>query len=147
MTDEFTERLISREPVVVRRRVQWGECDPAGMVYSPRFADFAVSAYMWFQRVVVRPHLDDPKLALPLKAMSFEFHKTLKPDELFDMRVQVLSLRHRTFDLAIEAAGTDDTRRFSARLSPILIDQSTFASVSLPDRVREALERYRALAI
>lgn len=142
--DEFTERLICREPIVVRRCVQWGECDPAGMVYSPRFADFAASAYMWFQRVVVRPRLADPKLALPLKAMSFEFHKTLKPGDLFDMSVQVLALRRRTFDLAIDAAGTDGDRRFTARLAPILIDQTTFTSVPLPDGVRRALEAYRA---
>jgi acyl-CoA thioesterase FadM len=144
LTDEFTERLFCREPVVVRRCVQWGECDPAGMVYSPRFADFAVSAYMWFQGVVVRPHLADPKLALPLKAMSFEFHKTLKPGDVFDMRVQVLALRRRTFDLTIEATAGDGERRFSARLTPIFIDQATFTSVPLPDSVRRALEAYRA---
>ena len=39
---------------VVRRKVLFGECDPAGIVYTPRFADFSLEAVhqvfdLWFE--------------------------------------------------------------------------------------------------
>ncbi len=47
------ERLLCRSPVKVRRRVRWGECDPAQVVYTPRFADYLAAAYSWFARLVL----------------------------------------------------------------------------------------------
>jgi acyl-CoA thioesterase FadM len=142
MGDEFTEILLSREPVIVRRCVQWGECDPAGVVYSPRFADFAASAFLWFMRIVLRPSLADDNIGSPLKAMSFQFHATLKPGEFFDMRVLVGEVRHRSFDLCIDARGLAGEPRFSAQLSPILIDRRSFTSILIPERARQSLRHY-----
>jgi acyl-CoA thioesterase FadM len=139
---EFTERLLSREPIVVRRRVQWGECDPAGVVYSPRFADYAASAFMWFMRIVLRPALADERLGSPLKAMMFEFHKTLKPDEQFDMTVLVCAVRKRTFDLWIAATGIEGDDRFTAKITPIIINRATFTSVEIPTEAKVILRRY-----
>jgi acyl-CoA thioesterase FadM len=139
---DFTEVLISREPVVVRRRVQWGECDPAGVVYTPRFAEYAVSASLWFMRIILRPALADETLESPLKALSLEFHKTLKPDELFDMTVLVCVVRRRTFDLHIRATGIDGQDRFTGKVSPIIVQRDTFASVDIPAVARNLLHRY-----
>ena len=33
MIDSY-ESVVSRTPLVVRRRVRWADCDPAGVVYT-----------------------------------------------------------------------------------------------------------------
>jgi acyl-CoA thioesterase FadM len=139
---EFTERLLSREPIIVRRRVQWGECDPAGVVYTPRFADYMASAFMWFMRIVLWPALADETLRTPVKALSLEFHKTLKPEELFDMTVLVCGVRNRTFDLCIRGTGIEGDDRFTGKITPIIIKRDTFTSIELPSGAKELLLRY-----
>lgn len=143
--DQFTERLISKAPVTVRRRVLWGECDPAQVVYTPRFSDYLVSAAMWFTRTVVEtvpPGLHDAGLGTPAKAMSLEFHHVLRPNEFFDMTVSVTEIRERTFGLRVEARGIDDVLRFTGSITLIVIDRATFRSTPLPDHIREALSAH-----
>lgn len=146
--DEATERLVSRAPVRVRRRVLWGECDPAQVVYTPRFTDYAVSAAGWFFRTIVnveQPDLNALDIGTPMKAMSFEFHHVLRPDDLFDMTVVVRDLRTRSLEIGIEATGPGSRPIFGARLFPIMIDRRSFTSVAIPEVVRARVERYRAL--
>ncbi len=144
--DQLTdERLLSTSPVIVRRRVRWGECDPAQVVYAPRFADYLAAAYAWFARIVLQENLfadDGTRLVTPMKTLSLKFQHTLRPDDLFDMSVYVVSVHRRTFDLLIVAQSTSQEERFIGRLSPIVVN-SNFRSVDLPKRAGEALLAYQ----
>jgi acyl-CoA thioesterase FadM len=147
--DDIGERLVCRAPVRVRRRVIFGECDPAQVVYTPRFADYAVAAGGWFTRTVL--NAEEPKLATlgidtPMKAMSLEFHYPLRPDDIFDMTAFVRDIRTRTFELDI-VAELNGTPVFNARIVPIMIDSKLFTSVEIPPQVRDRLERYRGLCV
>ena len=51
MTSLPSEALISRAPVIVRRRVKWGECDPAGVVYTPRIRGLCNRSVRTFRRL------------------------------------------------------------------------------------------------
>jgi acyl-CoA thioesterase FadM len=131
--------------VIVRRRVSWGECDPAKVVYTPRFADYLVAAYGWFTRVELPDALvldDGTRLTTPIKALSLEFHHVLRPEDLFDMTVAVLSVRTRTFDLLVSGSSPDGNPHFTGRLSPIVVDSANFRSVAIPPRARSALLAY-----
>jgi 4-hydroxybenzoyl-CoA thioesterase len=84
-----TEHVISSVPFVVRRRVKWGECDPAGVVYTVTFAEYVISAAELFygflfdgtpQRVK-----DEYRFGTPSRALAFDFRRALWPDEEFDM--------------------------------------------------------------
>src|SRR5439155_20898499 len=37
-----TEQVIGTTPVVIRRRVKWGDCDPAGVVYTVTFGEYVI---------------------------------------------------------------------------------------------------------
>lgn len=142
---ELGERLVSREPVVVRRRVIWGDCDPAQVVYTPRFADYAAAAVQWFWRVANTDgglDLAAHGLLTPIKAMAFTFHRVLRPDDLFDMTVYVETIRNRTVDLLVEASGTEGAAHFSARFTTILVAADSFESRPIPSPTRRALESY-----
>lgn len=144
--DELGERLISREPVIVRRRVQWGDCDPAQVVYTPRFADYGVSAVQWFwhaMRSAGGPDLAAEDLLTPIKYMAFTFDRVLRPGDLFDMAVHVTSIRTRTFDLQVDATGMDGSPRFTGRFAPILVSARSFTSRPIPAALRPLLESYR----
>lgn len=144
--DETTnERLLSKNPVTVRRRVLWGECDPARVVYTPRFADYLAAAYGWFLRTVLTDSLvldDGARLATPIKALSLEFHRVLRPGDLFDMTVHVTAVRTRTFDLLVSARSPDGEPRFTGKVSPIVVKSADFRSTDIPPRARKLLLNY-----
>ena len=146
---DFSEKLISTQPVVIRRRVKFGECDPAGVVYTPNFSEFALSAYQWF----VSTLLGEPMFAgmkrlgfdSPVKALSFEFLNMLEVEQVFDMTCLVTDIRNRTFDVAITGRSITDPARdlFVARVTPIIVSRVERRSILIPDPLRRPLEQYR----
>lgn len=148
MSFDYTEALISRDPVIVRRKVLWGDCDPAGVVYTPRFADYVVTARDWFFReglgLIDRPHPSRKMITYPMRALTFDFSGFLAADDFFDMTVSIADISRRTFTTAVTATHADrpEERCFIARLTAICFDQETGKSMPLPDSVRAKLESH-----
>jgi len=139
--------VITAVPFTIRRRVNWGECDPAGVVYTPRFSDFVVEAYLSFSAHLfgspLHERLRELDLGLPAKAMSMEFKQSLWPDQIFDIAVEVGGLRTRTFDLLFRATTPEGVRIFDAQFSPICVHHATRESRTIPADLRQRLESYR----
>jgi acyl-CoA thioesterase FadM len=142
--------LLAAIPFRIRRRVNWGDCDPAGVVYTPRFSDYVVETYLEFSAQLLGSPLNDTlkalDLSLPAKAMSMEFKRSLWPDEYFDIVVRVEAIRTRTFDLSIRATTPEGTPVFDATLSPICVRPATRESCPIPESLRSKLESYRDTA-
>ena len=143
---DYTEALIARRPIVVRRRVLWSDCDPARIVYTGRIFDYVSSAYGWFLREVLNEGepLAASGLGTPMKAMSLEFHAMLWPDDWFEMTVRVTGIRTRTFDLEVTSKSDKGTALFSGKVSPIFVSDSTKVSCDIPDPFRAKLEHYQS---
>jgi acyl-CoA thioesterase FadM len=139
-----TERVTSVCPFTIRRRVRFGDCDPAGVVYTVRFSDYAVSAMeLFLAELLGGPHLVQlAGIHTPIKALSFVFSAPMRPNDEFDMRVTVPNIRTRTFDLAITATLASGTPAFEVLLTPITIDAER-RSVPIPDILRALLTAYQ----
>ncbi|WP_313802515.1 acyl-CoA thioesterase [Sphingobium sp.] len=147
--NDASEHLISTDPLIVRRRVSWGECDPAGVVYTPRFAEYVVSAMdYWFKHVLQhsdRPHPLRKQVVYPMRAMSFDFTGMLEPDDQFDIEVRLANISTRTLTLAVEARHEKKRRQaFSASLTVVAYDQEKKAAVPIPEELRCQLRRIQA---
>jgi acyl-CoA thioesterase FadM len=137
-----TESVVSTSPFTIRRRVRFGDCDPAGVVYTVRFSDYAVSAMdLFLSHLLGGPHLEQlPGVQTPIKALSFIFSAPLRPNDEFDMVVTVREIRTRTFDLAIVATLPSGTVAFEALLTPICITAGEHrSSLPIPARLRTSL--------
>lgn len=138
-----SEWQISAQPFVVRRRVKWGECDPAGVVYTVNFTEYVISTanrfYAFLLGAPVETGKDSQGFGTPVKALNFVFNSSLRPDELFDMSVTVIDVRERSFDLAIEGTRVTGESIFSATLSPICIARSERRSIAIPTEFRNRL--------
>ncbi len=147
---DYSERMISTLPVVVRRRVKFGECDPAGVVYTPVFSEYTLSAYQWFLQAM----LGGPMFAAmkrvgfdsPIKALTFEFRNMLVTEQVFDMTCRVTDIRTRTFDIEVTGRSTTETPHdiYVAKITPIMLSRSEKRSIEIPADLREKMEAYRA---
>lgn len=143
-----TESVVSRRPVVVQRRVKWGDCDPAGVVFTAVFCDYVISsAELFYEEMFGKP----PQVAkralgvgTPTRALSFDFKRSLRPDDIFQMTVSVADIRERSFVLGILARSLDAQDVFAATLTPVCVARDERRSIPIPDDLRSALVQYQS---
>ena len=151
---DATDAVVSDAPLVIRRVVRWGECDPAGIVYTPRFLDYCVTAYEAFLGQMLGGPLHATKHSMgvdfPVRGAELDFRSPLPLDAAFTMEVRVGAIRSRTFDLhitarhVVEEGKREGRTAFLARLTPVLVDPETRAAVALPEKLKERVEEYAA---
>jgi YbgC/YbaW family acyl-CoA thioester hydrolase len=145
--DAATEVVLGANPVTIRRRVKWGECDPAGVVYMVNYGEYVVSAYEIFMRVLLNEKFVKAKvrhrIALPAKAFAIEFYASLRPDDDFVMTVEIVDIRAKTFDISVRGRSIEDHDLFLAKLTPIAVDRTKRTATSLPRAMVQKLRRYR----
>jgi YbgC/YbaW family acyl-CoA thioester hydrolase len=131
---------------IFKRQVRWGECDPAGVVYTPRFADYVAEAHLaFFQYLFAMPPyevFDPSRMALPAKAISIEFKRPLRPNDWFDVHVFVGEIRTKTYDLDMIAKNADGIELFIAKFTLICLDQNIKKAVPLPHLLRNKLMEF-----
>jgi acyl-CoA thioesterase FadM len=121
-----TEWVESLCPFTVRRVARWADCDPAGVVHTPRFGDYVLSATDLFRAHLIGPDWHrrnrEAGFGSPAKALSLVFQGSLWPGDAFDIEVYAGEIRTRTMDLLLRArrAQTDEPI-FMARLSSICV--------------------------
>jgi len=150
---EKREEIISKRPFVVRRAARWTECDPAGVVYSGNFAEYALSAMHLFRRYTFdaawRDIREQDGVDLPAKAISLVFNGSLWPDDVFDMEVRVGDIRTRTFDFEIAAVRADDgSSVFAGTLGVICVTAADRRiAAPIPEALRQRLEETKAASL
>lgn len=146
------EQLLSMSPFVVRRRIAFRDCDPAGIVYTPRFFDpIATGAVDLFMSHLIGGHGQrDPEvthLGTPAKAVEFVFHKMAPLGGLVDVTVRPGEIRTRSFSLEFDASDTENTSLFTGSLTLICIDKATFKSIEIPELLRTKLIQHQPKAV
>jgi acyl-CoA thioester hydrolase len=147
---DYSEKMISTLPVVVRRRVKFGECDPAGVVYTPVFAEYVLSGFQWFIGVMLGgpmwQELTRAGFDTPIKALTFEFRSMLVTDQVFDMACRVTEIRTRTFDLEVLGRSVTESPHdlFVGKVTPIMVSRDDKKSIEIPTALRRKIEQYRS---
>lgn len=144
----FGEYVVSKVPFVVRRRVKWGDCDPAGIVYTVMFAEYVLStAELFYTSLLGEPAhtwMAEAGCSTPTRALSFDFQRWLPVDDTFDMEVRVADVRTRSFVLDMEGRRLDGQVLFRATLTPVCMPISERRAVPIPTGLRRELEAYRS---
>ena len=132
------------EPVFIKRKVLFGDCDPEGIVYTPRFSNFALEAThealgRWLDGPGIK-RLKDMGVLPPVRAFSLEFlHPVTWDDELF-LKVSVGAVGIHSFGLKVEGNILPHTQAFAADITYVCVSPETKRPIELPAKLREALE-------
>jgi acyl-CoA thioester hydrolase len=132
---------------IFRRRVNWGECDPAGIVYTPRFAEYVTEAHLaFFEHLFAAPPYEvfgPLQMALPAKALALEFKRSLRPNDWFDIHVIVGEIRTRTYTLEMTAQDDSGAASFDAKITLICLDRTINKGAPLPQFFRSRLMQFQ----
>ena len=131
------------EPVFIKRKVLFGDCDPEGIVYTPRFSHFALEAThealgQWLGGACIK-RLKDLGVLPPVRAFSQEFlHPVTWDDELY-LKVSVGAVGVHSFCLKVEGNILPQTEAFSADITYVCVSEETKRPTNVPDELRNAL--------
>lgn len=139
----MTETLF-RYPV----NIQFRHCDPAGIVYYPRFIDMAEGAIEeWMMAALgesYRQWIYEERLGLPRVKVSAEFMRTCSMGERLELLLRLVKFGRSSFELLVEGQ-VEGELRFKIALVLVAISLETMKAVPFPERVRRKFERHQAL--
>jgi YbgC/YbaW family acyl-CoA thioester hydrolase len=131
------------DAVFVSRTVSFGDCDPAGVVFTPRFSYFAIEAIYtaldsWLGAPGLRTLMGFDVLP-PVRAMSVEMLKLLTWDDELSIKVSVAKVGVHSFTFRVEGFIRDETLAFTATVTHVCISPETKEVVAVPERLRALL--------
>lgn len=148
MSQILPESFAPDRPYRISRIVGWGDCDPAAIVYTPRFLDWSMEAAEGFFREIIGTDWYQLRvthgMGSPSVSIKMDFQKPLYAGEAFDVEVRVAKLSRATITFAITGRNKAGESCFTTELVSCLIEAKTFRSATIPDKFREPVARYIA---
>ena len=128
------------EPFRHTLRVRFQECDPQGVVYFARYADFYDIALteMWRDRIGPYGDMVGEGYDMVVAEMTLRYFAPALFDELIDVVME----SERVGDTSVSFAcriERDGTLLNEARIRHVFIDPATKTKTGMPDKVRAAL--------
>ncbi|WP_413662134.1 acyl-CoA thioesterase [Microbulbifer sp. CNSA002] len=131
--------------ITVKRKVLFGDCDPEGIVYTPRFSSFALEATHDAMAVL----LEGPAIArmkqlgflTPVRAFNLEFLSPVTWDQELSIQVSVADIGNHSFTFQTKGFLESGILAFTANITYVTLSSPEKEKTPLPGYLREALLR------
>jgi acyl-CoA thioesterase FadM len=142
------DRELPTEPFSYRRRIAFGECDPARIYYAPRAVDYAVEAVeAWYESVlgitwadlVVRHGLE-----ATFARVDCEYLRPLVAGQTIQVRLRVVGTDATKIHFRMSGEGDSGDPYFQASLVACLVERNHVTPVPVPPGIRDRIETYRS---
>jgi len=133
---------------VTTRTVRFSHCDPAGIIFYPRYFDLIHEAKEdWFSEVLDWPFshfLGTLRQGFPIVRLEADFRGPSRMGEelAIALSVPVLGTASMHLHYAVTCAGAP---RLDARTIVVHIDLDTGKPLPIGDELRQRIERFRAI--
>lgn len=127
------------QPFAMRQRLRFGDCDPAGIAYYPRYLALCDAVIEeWTEQVVGISRLAlhfDLHWGLPTVALQADFAAVSRLGDQLDFSLVVSALGRSSIGLGMQVACSGEPR-FAVRYTQVLVDMKLMTSVPWPDEWR-----------
>lgn len=133
--------------------VQFGECDPAGILYYPRYFDlFHRTMEAWFSEALGLPYgpfIRERKLGVPSVRAEAEYRAPSTFGERLDVLLSVTELGRSSIVFGYEVSGPDGEERARGAVTCVLMDLDPSSTrfrraVPIEGDLRERIEAFRS---
>jgi acyl-CoA thioesterase FadM len=130
-------------PFTTTRTILFGDCDPAGIVYTPRIAYFVIEAIHEFLSDRLGGEGLRKVFAMgilpPARALSIEFLSPMTWDEVISIEVRSEAPGTTSFGFAVESRQASGEVTFRASMTQVCICPESKQPTALPEALRQAL--------
>jgi 4-hydroxybenzoyl-CoA thioesterase len=133
----------------VHRVVNWGDCDPAGFIYTPRVLDFAcetVDSWLreelnlsWWQL-----KSSGKKLGLPTVNAVCDFISILRPDQSLQLNLYIREIGQSSIVFEVEGIAAGNRLAFRVQMVSCAMDMAKLRATRIPDWMRRKFEAYKS---
>nr|WP_274055008.1 acyl-CoA thioesterase [Thalassomonas haliotis] len=127
----------------MNRRVLFGDCDPEGIVYTPRFSYFALEATHEAMHILLgAPSITALKfmgVLTPVRAFDLEFLAPVTWDDELKLEVRVSEIRQHSFSFIVCGYLKADTLAFSASITYVTVSSDKKEKIQVPEKLVAAL--------
>lgn len=126
-------------------RVAWGDCDPAGILYTPRVFDYCNETLEgWYRDVLGAPWMEMVKAGTgsPMVHVECDFLRPMPPDLELTVSVRIERLGSASITFLLDGLGPDGEAHFRARYVVCITDFAAARSIAIPAPLRERAEAY-----
>ena len=135
---------MSKEFTIIRR-VRFGDCDPGGVLYTPRISYIVIEAVLDFISACfgapAEKSIMDLGILPPARAFSVEFLKPMAWDDELEIKVQLKEIRNSAMVYTVDGFVAGD-KTFTSEITQVAISPKTMHPVDVPAKLREVLENY-----
>jgi 4-hydroxybenzoyl-CoA thioesterase len=151
-TEQFLPKLTSDGPsgaghsFQTHVMVRFGDCDPAGIVFYPRFLemfnnlveDWCRDGLKWsFDEIVIKRGW-----GLPTVHLEADFLVPSRLGEVLTATLYLRSLGTSSMNADVVLAGPDGVARVRGKVVLVLMDRRTTKAMSIPDELRRVIEPF-----
>jgi len=126
-----------------KRTVLFGDCDPAGFVYTPRVTYFVIEAvHEFLTHILGGPGvrgLFAMGILPPARALSIEFLAPMVWDEIIDIEVSCEEPKTTSFTFLVVGRKASGEVAFRSTFTQVCISPESKRPISIPEPLRRAL--------
>lgn len=133
----------------IDRRIGWGDCDPAGILYTPNAGRLAMETLdTFFAEAVGVSFAELPQahgMGAPVLNLAVDFKVRLPADTRVRMVLRVARIGRSSVTYAIDCRSADGaTTHFEAALTHCFLALAERKTTPPPDTIRDRLQRFAA---
>lgn len=130
---------------IITRKVRFGDCDPGGILYTPRISYFVIEAVLDFISecfgAPAEKSIIDLGILPPARSFKVEFLKPMAWDDQIEIKVLLKEMRNSSIVFSINGYVLMQ-KVFMAELTQVCIHPETGQPIKIPTKLREVLEDY-----
>ena len=130
------------------RRVVWGDCDPAGIIYTPQVFHYGMEALEAFYREILGiawiDLINELGMGSPTVRIECDFIRSLTPDTELNVEVRVERVGNASITYMLDGIGLDGFHYFKIKSVACIVKKDGMQAITIPDRFRERLLAYQA---
>ncbi len=138
---------LDSHPFTVTRTVRWGDCDPAGIIYTPRVLDYAMEILeVWYREVVGVSWLTlnrERSMGVPTVRAELDFLAAPQPDQDMVLDLLVEDLGRSSITILVTGRDRAGKAYFRAKLISCFISRPAFKPAAIPREFRDRIQDYR----
>lgn len=123
--------------------VNFGDTDPAGLVYFPNIFHYChIAMERFFEEIcdVAYSHLiEAQRLGFPTVKIEAEFTSPLRYGDVIDIEVKVLKVRNKSMSLSYKVKSSSGVLCVEVSQVVVAMDLETYGSVKIPDQIRHKI--------
>jgi 4-hydroxybenzoyl-CoA thioesterase len=125
-------------------KIRFGDTDPAGVMYFPRFLDIFHEVFEdWFDDDLRMPYrwvLEDTRIGFPAVHTECDYRKPFKFGQTMEVELSVIRVGSKSFECRYRGRLAGETEvRVDATVVTAVVNLDNFSGVPIPAPLRKAL--------